>query len=437
MGGHEFISRIFLSFPLILYFLTEYSEEKMYIAKYRKFFAKKCHKIYKRETKEFVSLPSAIDFAHLIFSQETTKFAIESISNYLQCGISTKYEFRIYNPYEHLDGKLCENIFRTFQLNRIKNEWWSIIFYSEINALNLDILRKNHIIVRKEFLKYFLKCFFLIYTAVKKQMKYLNINFTRYSYISINDIMNDVSKEISQEYQNIPLYLFPDQYEAICIKIFSQNAISNAKIDKENLINRFNRLFHEYFSRVFYGVYINFIIDISKSELHEGSNLINTIHQTIINNYRLVFDDTQNLENDRMNDLRSERAFLFENSYQVLKFYYFYTTKDTKHSDYKFYILFRRNAKKFEFNYRWYNDFDYQDRIAHPLFYMEVLCPMDLYLIEFVEDECKKSFKIHKIRSPTYKLQAYNNYKFVYRKEIITINCLLDRLIFYQNQNYL
>ncbi|TBU17971.1 hypothetical protein CWI38_0261p0020 [Hamiltosporidium tvaerminnensis] len=410
-----------------------YLEGKMDIAKKQKFFAKKCLDIYKRETTAFELLPKAIDVTHLLFYQNIPELTVKSISGYLQSGISKKYEFLIYGTTKYSDDSVREITFKTLQITQLNKKNW-FLFFSNIPLLNkLSIQNHSHSIIGNKCLTYFLKYFFMIFKVTKMLMKYQNGTLRKYSYVSIDDITNGLSRKIPDCYQNIPSNLKYDTFNLLCVKIFSENVISEHTIDREKMINQFNRLFDESKSKIFFGCYNYFLIYKNNSEIHEETDIHKLSYKTIINVYQIVFDDLQILEGGAKNLILLERSFCFKNFSYDFEFMYLFTSKNTKDSDYKFFILFSRDSRKFVFNYKWFMNRAYNDIIIESSFYLAVFAHFKLYLIEFIEEENPRYFKIHRVKCSDFRIKIFDEEKISYLGNLMSINSFIDMLIFYPN----
>ncbi|TBU09376.1 hypothetical protein CWI36_0035p0090 [Hamiltosporidium magnivora] len=437
MGSIKVIMKLFRIYLFAVYLFVELSVGKMDLTKKEKYFSRKCHSLYTIETMKFEYLPKAIDFTYFILYPTISIHAFESISSYLQSGISTKYELVFYHPYRNYVGNSFEIIFQNFELNRINNEFWSFSKYNKSGFLNMEIRREKYKIFRKEFLKYFLKLFFSIFKVVNRLFTYSNLNGIEFPNITINDITNGISKEIPAYYQKIPNFSIFNQNSYVCLKIFSENVDLNTRIDREKIVEQFNLLFNEFPSKVCFGMYINFLTNMSQSEIHKAPDTTMESCKTIINDYRIIFSDSHILENIEGKISVAKRLFNFEKSDYTFKYEHFFTSNKLQRSDYKFYILFQRNTKIFEFNYKWYNSCDFNQQNNYSSFYIAVYISFDIYLIEFKEYKNQRYFHITKVESSNHRIKYFDNDKLYYKRNEVEISRFLDKIIFYQRDEYL
>ncbi|TBU03896.1 hypothetical protein CWI36_0844p0010 [Hamiltosporidium magnivora] len=379
---------IFIVFSLSTRILSCYYS----IDEYRESFVKKSLDIYNMKTKGLQSLPKAVDFVYLGCNENQIEVSAAGISNYIQSKPSNNYQININIPNSGFDTNIESIKLKLFNLERIRNNIWSMSYISLKNGYPERYQQKRLIFLYKNTLQLFLSKIFQIYKSIRTITHIFNdvSNF----FVSIEDTNDGITKKIPKRYLSEYIDSFRDPNEGIWIKIFSESEILDNNVSKNKMIQIFKNFYSKWF-RIPHLNYTLYILDSCDFELDESQYTKKVLKKTILNQYFICRFSTLSNNTDQTEEFFLSQNFKFEHCTSTTEFEYLYSTKNTEDEDYKFKLSLKCAYLTFEFNFNWYST-------RHPitrywpesLLYIYVIAGTNFDILEISRHRNRKYFVI-------------------------------------------
>ncbi|TBU02496.1 hypothetical protein CWI37_0467p0010 [Hamiltosporidium tvaerminnensis] len=252
---------IFIVFSLSTRILSCYYS----IDEYRESFVKKSLDIYNMKTKGLQSLPKAVDFVYLGCNENQIEVSAAGISNYIQSKPSNNYQININIPNSGFETNINSIKLKLFNLERIRNNIWSMSYISLKNGYPERYQHKRLIFLYKNTLQMFLSKIFQIYKSIRTITHIFN-HFSNF-FVSIEDTNDGRTKKIPKR-----------------IKIFSESEILDNNVSKDKMIQIFENFYSEWF-RIPHLNYTLYILDSCDLEFDESQYTKKVLKNTILNQY--------------------------------------------------------------------------------------------------------------------------------------------------------